>query len=87
MVLVHAWSSEEGTLCLEDLRDKVTLVVTPETRVVGGLLTETSIVLVQGHFRSEDEVFVASVRLGRTHCCRPGGVGGGGWSVVLLLRM
>ncbi len=51
---------EEGRLCLEDLRDRVRLDVSGAS-VVRGLFTETSIVLVQGHFRAEDEVFVVEV--------------------------
>ena len=52
---------EEGKLCLEDLRDQVVLDVSGAS-VARGLFTETSIVLVQGYFRAEDEVFVVEVR-------------------------
>jgi DNA polymerase epsilon subunit 2 len=48
---------EEGMFCLEDTRDRIPLDLSSAT-TVRGLFTETCVVLVQGVFRAEDEVFV-----------------------------
>lgn len=47
---------ESGKFCLEDLRDKVSLDISSAV-TMPGLFTETCVVLVQGKYRSADDVF------------------------------
>jgi hypothetical protein len=51
---------EEGKFCLEDLRAKVMLDLSSAI-MTQGMFTETSIVLVQGKYRSFDDVFEVQV--------------------------